>query len=154
MDFLKDLRVNKKSKRYFLRPQAVALFGISQTIILIFFSFLKANIWRGLRCHTIFFLSVHSLPWGLPRIAKKIVWHLRLLEIFELENDSPGSFMHFQDMTFRKLQIYKKSLSTFVKALTTGYSNGPVVLYYVREIQSQSCSFHTSAFFNPKSSKL
>ena len=78
-----------------------------------FFSFLKANIWRGLRCHIIFFVSVYSLPWGLPKVAKRFVWILRLLEIFELENNSPGSFMHFQVMTYKKLQISRKSLSIY-----------------------------------------
>ena len=87
-----------------------------------FFSFLKANIWRGLRCQIIFFVSVYSLPWGLPKIAKRFVWILRLLEIFELENSSPGSFMRFQAMTFKKLQICRKSLSTFLKGLATGCS--------------------------------
>ena len=115
-----------------------------------FFSFLKANIWRVLRGHIIFFVSVHRLPWGLPKIAKEFVWQLRPLEIFELENDSPGSFPHFQAMTFRKLQICKKLLSTFLKALTTDYSksiNWTFGVDYVREIQSQNCKFsHISVF--------
>ena len=87
-----------------------------------FFSFLKADIWRGLRCHIIFFVSVHSLPCGFVIVAKNFVWHPRLLEIFELDNDSQGSFMRFQAMTFKKLQICRKSLSTFLKGLATGCS--------------------------------
>ena len=126
MDFLKDpergsLEWTKNVKEIFWDLRAWPLLVIWWTILLRFFVF-KANIWRGLRCHIIFFFSVHSLPWGLPKVAKRFLRHPRPLEIFELESDSPGSFMHFQAMTYRKLQICRKSLSTFLKALNRGYS--------------------------------
>ena len=154
MDFIKDpkrasLKWTKNLKETFWDLRPWPLFAISQTILLNFFSFLKANIWRGLRCHIIFFVSVHRLPWGLPKVAKEFVWQLKPLKIFELENNSPGSFMHFQAMTFRKLQICRKSWSAFLKALTTGYSKsidwtfGVVLCYRNCSLQkSQSCSFH------------
>ena len=100
MDFLKDpkktsLEWAKNPKEIFWDVRPEPLLAILRTILLIFFFSLKANIWRGLRCHMIFSVSMHSLPWGLPIVTEKFVWHLRPLEIFELENSFPGSFMGF-----------------------------------------------------------
>ena len=113
-----DFRGNKKSKWNFLRPQAVALFAILQTMI--FFFIFEDQYLESLEV-SYHFLSVHGLPWGLPKVAKRFVWHLRPLEIFELENDSPGSFMHFQAMTFRKSLSRKKSESHWVLCLNSSY---------------------------------